>query len=123
MELLLFTKDESKYHVLIKDVNKFMYNETKHKERKHFCMHCLQCFSSERELKSHKVNCIQVNGVQTIKMPTKDDNILQVNNFHTQLPVPFVIYADFEAITEKIQGCQPNNGKSYTEEFQKHTDC
>ena len=32
-------------------------------------------------------------------------------------------YADFEAITEKISGCQPNNNKSYTEAYQKHTDC
>ena len=37
--------------------------------------------------------------------------------------MPFVIYADFEAITEKISDCQPNNNKSYTEAYQKHTDC
>ena len=34
MELLLITKDENKHYVLIKDFNKFMYNQTKHKERK-----------------------------------------------------------------------------------------
>ena len=28
------------------------------------------------------------------------------NNFHKQLPVPFVIYADFEAITKKVRGCE-----------------
>ena len=39
------------------------------------------------------------------------------------MPVPVVIYADFEAITEKIQGCSPNNVESYTESYQKHTDC
>ena len=123
MNLLLITENENKHYVLIKDFNKFMYNQTKHKERKHFCMHCLQCFSSERVLTDHKKNCIQVNGTQAIKMPTKDDNILKFNNFHKQLPVPFVIYADFEAITEKIHGCQPNNDKSFTEAYQKHTDC
>ena len=123
MELLLVTKDENKHYVLIKDFNKFMYNQTKHKERKHFCMHCLQCFSSERVLTNHKDNCIQVNGTQAVNMPTKDNNILKFNNFHKQQPVPFVIYADFEAITEKIQGCQQNNESSYTEAYQKHTDC
>ena len=123
MELLLITKDENKHYVLIKDFNKFMYNQTKHKERKHFCMHCLQCFSSERVLNNHKDNCIQINGTQAVKMPDKDNNILKFNNFHKQQPVPFVIYADFEAITEKISGCKPNNDKSYTEVYQKHTDC
>ncbi|XP_068749257.1 uncharacterized protein [Montipora capricornis] len=29
----------------------------------------------------------------------------------------------FEAITAKIHGCQPNNNKSFTEAYQKHTDC
>ena len=40
-----------------------------------------------------------------------------------QLPVPFVIYADFESITEKISGCQPSDRQSYTEKYQKHTAC
>ena len=123
MEILLVTKDENKHYVLIKDFNKFMYNQTKHKERKHFCMYCLQCFSSERVLNNHKDICIQVNGEQAIKMPDKDNNILKFNNFDKQQPVPFVIYADFEAITEKIQGCQPDSNKSYTEAYQRHTDC
>ena len=71
MNLLLITKDENKHYVLIKDFNKFMYQQTKHKERKHFCMHCLQCFSSERVLNNHKDNCIQINGIQAVKLPEK----------------------------------------------------
>ena len=123
MELLLITEDENKHYVLIKDFNRFMYNQTKHEHKKHFCMHCLQCFSSEEVLNNHKNNCIQVNGEQAIKMSNKNNNTLKFNNFHKQQPVPFVIYADFEAITEKISGCQPNNNKSFTDAYQKHTDC
>ena len=123
MELLLVTEKENKHYVLINDFNRFMYNQTKHEHRKHFCMHCLQCFSSDRVLSNHKDICIQVNGTQAIKMPNKDNNILKFNNFHKQQPVPFVIYADFEAITEKIHGCQQDGNKSYTEAYQRHTDC
>ena len=123
MNLLLVTENENKHYVLIKDFNKFMYDITNNKKRKHFCMYCLQHFTSERVLNNHKENCIQLNGVQAIKMPTKDDNILKFNNFHKQLLVPFVIYADFKAITEKIHGRQPNDDKSYTEAYQRHTDC
>ena len=110
LNLLLITENENKHYVLIKDFNKFLYNQTK--QRKHFCMHCLQCFSSEKVLANHKENCIQINGTQAIRMPTKKDNILKFNNFHKQQSVIFVIYADFEAITEKIHGCQPNDNKS-----------
>ena len=53
MNLLLITKDEKKHYVLIKDFNTFMYNQSKHKERKHFCMYCLQCFSSIEILDAH----------------------------------------------------------------------
>ena len=123
LELLLITEDDNKHYVLIKDFNRFMFNQTKHEHRKHFCMYCLQCFSSEEVLKNHKDNCIQLNGEQSIKMPDKSNNTLKFNNFHKQQPVPFVIYADFEAITEKISGCRPNNNKSFTEAYQKHTDC
>ena len=123
MELLLITEGKTKHYVLIKDFNKLMYNQTKHESRKHFCMYCLQCFSSERVLNNHKENCIQLNGTQAVKMPTKDNSILKFNNYHKQQPVPFVIYADFEALLQKVEKGQPDSNGSYTEKFQRHIDC
>ena len=121
MNLLQITEDEKKHYVLIKE---------KHKERKHFCMYCLQCFSSERILANHVNNCLTINGAQAINMPKQGENILKFNNFHKQLPVPFVIYADFEAITKKVQGCRQSeemenekDKRSYTEAYQTHKDC
>ena len=123
MELLLISENENKHFVYIKDFNRFMFNQTKHKNKKHFCMHCLQCFSTKDVFDVHKKNCIVINGTQAIKMPSKDNNILKYNHYHKQLPAPFVIYADFEALTERIHGCQQNNDKSFTDAYQKHTDC
>ena len=132
MELLLITEGTKSHYVLIKDFNKFMFNQTKHKERKHFCMYCLQCFSSERILNNHVENCIQLNGTQAVEMPTKNNNILKFENYHKQQPVPFVIYADFEALLQKVEKKQLDsnninealrNNFSYTEKFQKHVDC
>ena len=75
-------------------------------------------------------NCLTINGNQTINIPKQGENILRFNNFHKQLPVPFVIYADFEAITKKAQGCEQSeemkkkkNKRSYTEAYQTHKDC
>ena len=100
-----------------------MYNQSKHKERTHFCMYCLQCSSSESILAKHTSNCLTISGKQVIKMPKKRGNILKFNNFHKQQPVPFVIYANFEAITKKVHGCTPNKKKSYTDAYQTHEDC
>ena len=116
MNLSLITKDEKKHYVLIKDFNAFMYNQSKHKERKYFCMYCLQCFSSESVLVKHANNCLTINGAQAINMPRQGENILKFNNFHKQLPVPFLIYADFEAIMKKVQGCEQS------EEMKKDKD-
>ena len=56
--------------------------------------------------------------------------MLKFNNFHKQLPVPFVIYANFEAITKKVQGCEQSdemenekNKRSYMEAYQTYEDC
>ena len=117
LNLLLITEGEAGHYCLLKDFNKFMYNQTKHKGRKHFCMYCFQCFSSERVLNNHTVDCVIINGKQAIKMPEPGSKIA-FTNYRKQLPAPFVIYADFEAITEKV-----SQKKSHTEQYQKHTAC
>ena len=109
VNLSLMTDGENKHYVLIKDFNMFMYHKTKHRQRKHFCMYCLQRFSSEEILSRHKTDCIVINEKQAIKMPEKGNNTLKFNNFYKQLPVPFLIHVDFEAITEKIYICVPDN--------------
>ena len=114
MELLLITEGENKHYVLIKEFNKFMFRQNKHEHRKHFCMYCLQCFSRKDVLTEHKNNCISINGKQAINMPEKGDKVY-FKNHHKQQAVPFIIYSDFEALTEKVYGCKQNNNKSYTE--------
>ena len=67
LNLLLITEGEKKHYCLLKNFNKFMHNQTKNNGRKHFCMYCLQGFSSERVLINHKVDCIEINGKQPLK--------------------------------------------------------
>ena len=56
-------------------------------------------------------------------MPNKGKNIVEFRNYYKQMPVPFVIYADFKAVTKKVQKCQPYGDKSYTDKHQKHKAC
>ena len=129
---LLYIKDIAKQHyVYIKDFNKLMYLSTKMKCKKYFCKYCLQFSRSEDALAEHVKDCILINGVQAIQLPKviidKDgkEHIPNVyfKNYHKQLAVPFVIYADFESLTEKISTCKPSDEKSYTEKYQRHTSC
>ena len=68
----------------------------------------------------HKL-LICLNKVKTYKSSTISTNSFQF---------PFVIYADFEAITKKVQGCKQSeemkkdkDRRSYTEAYQTHEDC
>ena len=115
--------EKTKSHfVLIQNFDRLMYNFTKHKDTKHFCKRCLHCFSSKNLLERHKGDCFLSNGTQAIEMPAEGSKIY-FKNHHKMQPVPFVIYSDFEAITEKIDTCQPSNHKSYTTTYQSHRAC
>ena len=125
MDLLYIeeTKDDTKSHyVLIENFNRLMFNFSKHKETKHFCRRCLHCFSSKNFLERHGTDCFELNGSQAITMPPEGSKI-SFGNFYKTRPAPFVIYADFEAITEKIGTCQPPNDKSFTTTYQSHQAC
>ena len=103
MNLLLITEDEKKHYFLIKDFDKFMYNQSKHQHHKHFCLSCPQCFSSKDVLEKHTTTCLIINGKQAINMPKEGENILKFNNRYSQQRVAFVIYADLEAITKRYK--------------------
>ena len=47
MDLLLMADENRLHYICIKDFNRFMFNKTKHKGKKHFCRYCLLCFSSK----------------------------------------------------------------------------
>lgn len=68
-----------KDYVLIKDFNRFMFNQTKpnNRKKKIFCPYFLQCFSSEDALNRYKTECIIINGQQGIQVPQKGVNIVK----------------------------------------------
>ena len=82
-------------------------------------MHCLQRFYSAEHLENHKEECLLLNGTQKIEMPQPGSKVYFYKH-QKQLPVSFVFYADFEAITKKIDTCSPPGGRSYTQAYQKH---
>ena len=52
-------------------------------------------------------------------MPARH-TILKFENHYKQLPISFVVYADFECFTKPINTCNPNRNESFTFEYQEH---
>ena len=64
----------------IKDFNKLMYCKTKHKEKKYFCRHFLQCFSEERILIEHIKGCLRINSKKRTKTVGKGRKVKFTNH-------------------------------------------
>ena len=90
-----------------------MYQKTKHKGKKRFCMHCLQNFTTEEILNEHKKHCLLINGTQPA---TYEFGTIKFKNFDMQIRMPFKIYADTECFVKKANF---KKGKSTTY-YQKH---
>ena len=84
------------------------FRKTKNKNKKWFCKSCLQCFSSENVLIKHKEDCLIVNCKQSVKL---EEGIIEFENYSTQIPIPFKIYADFE--------CNLRGVESYEDSYTK----
>ena len=53
-------------------------------------------------------------------MPDEDNKILKYIPGRKSLKAPFIIYADLECLIQKINTCQNNPEKSYTEKKARH---
>ena len=79
VDLLLIGEGEKK-HVLIKDFNRFKFDHSLHRGRKHFCCYCLHVFIREEILEHHTKGCFKINDKQMIKMP-KNGEYVKFKNF------------------------------------------
>ena len=61
LNLLLITEKDKSHCVFIKDFNRLMFSKTKHKDKKHYCMSCLQNFTTEEILSNHQKQCLLIN--------------------------------------------------------------
>ncbi|CAB4023910.1 Hypothetical predicted protein [Paramuricea clavata] len=126
MELLLLGDGKGNNHyVLIKDVNRMLFSVSGYTHKKHFCLHCLYSCVSKESLEKHRETYIEVNGTQAVKLPNEGTKI-KFKNHRNSMPVPFVIYADFESILvpeeEKVES-ENSEDKSSTDLYQTHKAC
>ena len=93
LNLLLITEKDKFHYVFIKDFNRSMFSRTKHKDKKHHCMSCLQRFTTEEILSNHEKQCLLINGCQAVNF---ESGIIKYTNYNKQIPILFKIYAATE---------------------------
>ena len=88
----------------------------------YYCLNCLHSFKTENKLKSH----IKVHKNKCfcgIVMPSKNDKILEFNQYMKSDKMPYIIYADIESLTRKIDGCKNNPQNYSTTKIVEHIPC
>ena len=124
VNLLMITdnnnNDNNNLHYLaVKSISGLLKRITsKHKED-FYCLNCFHSYTTEKKLKKHERIC-KDHDFCHVKMPNEDNKILKYNPGEKSLKVPFIIYADLECLLQKINACQNNPEKSYTEKKAKH---
>ena len=77
-----------------------MFSRTKHKDKKHHCMSCLQSFTTEEILSNRKKQCLLINGCQAVNY---ESGIIKFTNYNKQIPILFKIYADAECFLKRTK--------------------
>ena len=114
--LKIYDEDNNYHYVLVKNKSRLLnFQSKKNINKKHYCHHCLNPFSTEKAYKNHlEKGCMASEGQQT-KMPDKYTYI-EFEKHNTKLPCPFVIYGDFECLTT-------NSNKGIKSTYQEHKPC
>ena len=122
INLLLLSDEETNHYCWIKNMSALTASQiNKHKGKRFICRYCCSSFQSEESLQKHEEYCSNHKAVK-VKMPEKGTK-LDFRNHNRRMRVPFIVYADFEALPESISTCQPSDSDSYTNKYQKHKPC
>ena len=117
--LLLIERDGVKHYCLVKNSSRLLSKQVSaHKGGTHICFRCLNPFWSHKSLEKHWEYCRNHEAVK-INMPEKG-TMLMFKHHERSERVPFIIYADTEALIKEMQNCDPNPQNSYTKKYQKH---
>ena len=120
IDLFLYEKDGKYHYSLIKNLSRLIRSQitSRTNEPINICKRCFSHFTKKELLDNHNKYCSN-NRTAIVKMP-RQNTMLYFKNYQKQLPVPFVVYADFECFTKPINSCSPNPENSYNYNYQKH---
>lgn len=124
INLLYLSNETNSHYCLIKNLSRFLGHTHKNSHTKLFyCHRCLHGFIRQDLLDSHRPYCDRFD-FQKVEYPREGkNNILQFNDYQKAMKVPFVIYADFEALARKIDTCSPNPNTASTTHETKFEAC
>ena len=116
----MITDGTNNWHYLaVKSISGLLRGITSNHNGDFYCLNCFHPYTTEKKLRKHERICND-HKFYHLKMPDEDNKILKYIPGEKSLKVPFIIYADLECLLQKINTCQNNPDKSYTEKKATH---
>ena len=101
VNLLPIDDGECRHYTAIKDFSRLFSASNRHGHKQHFCMNCLQGFSTEISRDDHFKYC-KDNETVRIEIP-KRGSFMRFHDGQYLFKVPFIMYADFQVILKPIE--------------------
>ena len=107
IDLFFFEQDGVSHYSIIKDFTRLIKTQKTANKNGSFyiCKKCFTHFTKYELLEKHIKYCSN-NETVCVNMP-KQNTMLYFKNYYKQLPIPFVVYADFEWFTKPMNTCSP----------------
>lgn len=114
IDLFLYEEDGKSHYCFISSFNRLFRSQITSKTNgaTNICKKCFTRFTKQGLFDKHIKYCSN-NETVAVKMPSRNKK-LKFQNYQKQLPIRFVVYADFECLTKPLSTCKPNPYDSYT---------
>ena len=113
LNLMITKQGDNTHYSYVKRLTALLFDQSKNRNSKHFCERCLHGYITRDLLERHKPECKGLLKSPTrTELPKDGQNKMIFTNYHKQMKVPYVVYADFECVLRKIDTFEPDNKAS-----------
>ena len=110
----MITNSKKSHYLAVTNLSALPNGISSNHKEDFYCLNCFNSYTSKNKLKEHEEICNNHDSCR-IDMPSLAEKTLKYNRGEKSLKAPYAIYLDLECILKKVQFCQNNLEKSYTE--------
>ena len=117
--LLMINNGENSHYLAVTNLSALFKRILSNHNDDFYCLNCFSPYIMKNKLEKHEEICNNHDSCR-IDMPSWTEKTLKYNLGEKSFKAPDVIYIDLECMLKKVQSCQNNLEKSYTEKIARH---
>jgi hypothetical protein len=103
VDLLLISNETKSHYCWIKSLDRFLGSQNKFHTKRYYCRRCLHGFICKNLLDEHRLYSDKFDFQKMIYPKEGENDVLEFTKWQACIKIPFVIYADFESLIEKVK--------------------